>query len=355
MNTKSYYPQLDSLRTIAAIGVINLHWLNHNYLMAFGIDKSFNWGFGKYGVQLFFVLSGFLITEILIRNKDSNNKGKVILNFFIRRALRLFPIYYLLVLYLILIKDQFVIDNVGWFLTYTVNIKFFLLDGLIDVWSNHLWTLSIEEQFYLLFPVIFLFTPKIKEYLLPLAFIFIAVVTKQIGHGTEKSIFLLTIAQTDMLGIGILIALIKHKHESVYLKLSSNKMATPIIILLIANVIAYYFFLDNVYISTFFPYSLMISFGLLVLKATYGFTGCIGRILEFKFLKHLGKISYGLYLYHKVIPLSLLIIFNKFGVSIENVVLYYLINFILLVAISHLSWIILESPILRLKSRYMYK
>jgi peptidoglycan/LPS O-acetylase OafA/YrhL len=92
-STVRYYPQLDTLRIIAALGIINLHWLAENYLSLYGIDKSYDWGFGKYGVQLFFVLSGFLITDILIRRKGIEPTGNTILNFSIRRVLRLFPIY----------------------------------------------------------------------------------------------------------------------------------------------------------------------------------------------------------------------------------------------------------------------
>src|SRR5690349_1354590 len=106
MNQVRYYSQLDALRAIAALGVINLHWLDSKYLSLYNIHPSLDWGFGKFGVQLFFVLSGFLITDILIASKSLEQKGKVVIKFYMRRILRLLPIYYLLILYLIVVKDQ---------------------------------------------------------------------------------------------------------------------------------------------------------------------------------------------------------------------------------------------------------
>lgn len=354
MDSHKHYPQIDTLRMIAALGVINFHWLSQHYLSLYDIDKSFNWGFGLFGVQLFFVLSGFLISDILINAKEQNpNKGKTILNFFVRRALRLFPVYYLFIAYLIIIKDQFVIENVVWFLTYTANIKFFLEGGLVDVWSNHLWTLSIEEQFYLLFPSILFFIPRKIEYAIPLIFIAIGIFTKEF-YANDEGVFLLAPAQTDMLGIGILIALIKNKHKELYLILSTSKLDIPVFLLLSTSIIIYYFLPENQIAAAIFPYLLMMTLGLIVVKTSSGFQGIAGKILENRYLRYLGKISYGLYVYHKVVPLSLVLIFNKIDVQIESVLLYYIVNLSILFLISHFSWQIIESPFLKLKSRFEY-
>jgi len=354
MRPDKHYPQIDTLRIIAALGVINFHWLSQHYLSLYGIDKSFDWGFGMFGVQLFFVLSGFLISDILINNKEQNpNRGKTIFNFFVRRALRLFPVYFLFIAYLIIIKDQFVIENVVWFLTYTANVKFFLEGGLVDIWSNHLWTLSIEEQLYLLFPSILFFIPRKIEYVIPLIFIAIGIFTKEFSANKEV-VFLLAPAQTDMLGIGILVALIKNKHNELYLRLSSSKLDIPVFLLLSANILLYYFFREDQIAAALLPYLLMVTLGLIVLKTSSGYQGMAGKILENSYLRYLGKISYGLYVYHKVVPLSLVLIFNKIDIQIESVLLYYLMNLAILFLISHFSWRVIESPFLKLKSRFEY-
>ena len=85
-----------------------------------------------------------------------------------------------------------------------------------------------------------------------------------------------------------------------------------------------------------------------------GFSGWVGQLFENKGLRYLGKISYGLYLYHKIIPLTLLIVLNKMGWSITNIGVYYLVNLGLLLLMSHLSWQLLEKPIMRLKQRFEY-
>jgi peptidoglycan/LPS O-acetylase OafA/YrhL len=120
-----YIKQLDSLRAIAVTFVVIGH-----YFPSFYIWKYFP--IGSFGVDLFFVLSGFLITNILISQRDLNDsfkstKMRLILNFYIRRILRIFPIYYLFVIFIYLFSS-IVKTNVDsafpYLLTYTVNIYF---------------------------------------------------------------------------------------------------------------------------------------------------------------------------------------------------------------------------------------
>lgn len=352
MEKKDYYNQLDSLRTICAFGVINLHWFIPSYLALFGLEYHSIWEFGHYGVQVFFVLSGFLITNILIRHKNSRNKLKVIKNFYVRRALRLFPIYYLFLIYLlvVIIGDKFISNNIGWFLTYTANIKFYITGGLVDVWSNHLWTLSVEEQFYLLFPIIFLFIPKRFEYWLAIFFIFSALTFKYLSFGNGQPTALLTFAQMDMLGVGVLIAVLKNRHKCIYLSLANSWVK---IIILITITLSLWIFYFQPTLSRFLDYILLISFGLIVANTAIGFNGVVGYILNNRVLQYLGRISYGLYLYHKIIPLSLIIILNKLDLRIENIVVYYITNLSILLICSHISWKLIESPILSLKSKFI--
>ena len=355
MSKERYYPQLDTLRAIAALGVINLHWLNSAYPSLYGIEHSSKWGFGQYGVQLFFVLSGFLITDILLKNKEAKGKWNVIGNFYARRILRLFPIYYLLLLYLIVVKDVFVIDNIGWFASYTVNIKLYLEGDLVDVWSNHLWTLSVEEQFYLIFPILFLFIPKKKELWLPCLFLVLAIAFKQMSVFSSQSKYLLTIAQTDMLGIGILLGIVKNRKVNLFTSITTKSAKIVMIMTLSLCVIIYYMKSENSFIVGSFIYLMIIAFGLLVANTVDGFGGIVGKILNISFFQYLGKISYGLYLYHKVIPLSLLIILNKLDITIENIILYYVVNLSILFVVSHFSWKFIEAPIIKLKSNFEYK
>src|SRR6185369_11926154 len=123
---------------------------------------------GEFGVNMFFVLSGFLITSILL-NEKVKNTGKqhftIIKNFFVRRVLRIFPIYYLVILLCCLFGYQFVIDNIAYFVTYTSNLLPYR-SGQSNVLS-HTWSLAVEEQFYIVWPwLIILINRKFIKYIL---------------------------------------------------------------------------------------------------------------------------------------------------------------------------------------------
>lgn len=148
-------PALDGLRGLAIIAVVAAHYFGEvphglRFLTA-----------GWLGVELFFVLSGFLIGGILLDNGASANLFSV---FYVRRALRIFPIYYLV---LALVVGTAAAPNAlpaATYLTYTQNI-FMALSGRVDgFWLLPTWTLAVEEQFYLLLPVLIVFLPR--KYLL---------------------------------------------------------------------------------------------------------------------------------------------------------------------------------------------
>ncbi|MBK8553825.1 MAG: acyltransferase [Ignavibacteria bacterium] len=149
----SYMPQLDSLRTFAVFSVLIGHWFAE-------FEKFSNFPFGMFGVTLFFVLSGFLITQILISGRIDTEeifKKKIhsIKQFYIRRTLRIFPIYYITIFICLLFNVQDIRDKFFWFLFYASNIYFYNINDWAGSLS-HLWTLAVEEQFYLLWPFIIL-------------------------------------------------------------------------------------------------------------------------------------------------------------------------------------------------------
>ncbi len=341
----SYFPQLDVLRACAALSIVILHW---------SINSKIDFGFLHYGVQLFFVISGFLITNVLLHEKERNsNKTSAIKIFFIRRVLRLVPIYYLFLLFLIIIKDAYVNNNILWFLFYLNNLKVFFENGIIDAWSNHTWSLSIEEQFYLLFPTIILFIKKNKAVFVPLIFILIGYTTKIIGYAYNISnIELFTLTQTDMLGCGILLAVIWRNYPELT-RLNQSLISWLAGSLLLLSILLHYY--GNSFTQILIlPVTLMISFTLLVYKTYIGFTGWLGYLFSNKYLRYIGTISYGIYLYHKVIPLFLNRILNKLSIELNNPVYYYLINALILFVIAHFSWQFIELPILSIKKRFKY-
>ena len=122
-----YRGQLDGIRAISIFIVLLSHWLRDAGILNFNSS-------GRYGVDLFFVLSGFLLTSILIRQKKQNiNRLKIIKGFFIKRILRLFPAYYLFLIGMIVINlvTGFWIwdDGFGaYYFTYTANFLFYFED-----------------------------------------------------------------------------------------------------------------------------------------------------------------------------------------------------------------------------------
>src|SRR5438045_1535479 len=148
---REHMPALDGLRAVAVAAVLFAHFN----------PKSWSHPLvrlGHVGVILFFVLSGFLISGILLGSRDDIDDGAVrrsacLRIFYVRRALRIFPIYYLTLFAVTLAGYQPVRERLGWLLSYTENVcaVFF---GADFMYAEHFWSLCVEEQFYLVWPAI---------------------------------------------------------------------------------------------------------------------------------------------------------------------------------------------------------
>ena len=357
-----YIKQLDSLRAIAVLLVIISHWI-HNVEM---IDRP---KLGEVGVNIFFVLSGFLITKILLNNtlkSEQSNIPKSLLlkNFYIRRCLRIFPIYYLTILLLFIfsktsgtdIKSSFV-----YFATYTSNFYFFNIqtwDGMI----SHLWSLAVEEQFYLIWPWIILFVHK--KYIRPviICFILIGVAGQYLTSNINMS-SVLTFNCFDAFGLGALL--------SWQITFASEKLKKFFHVISFFTAISIFFYAVGVVQKewVFIPLRTCISFITLWI-ITYIILYRDTNKLYFKFIFNntvlifLGKISYGLYLYHNIIPSALNAkIINKYLNPLLPDILSkkYLLavmfveNAIMLIIIAWFSYILIEKPFLNLKKNFEYQ
>lgn len=147
----AYLPQLDGVRAIAVLLVLLQHWVANPFRMGAP--------FGFVGVTMFFVLSGYLISRILFAARErqdlrQTSVGRSLKIFYARRFLRIFPIYYLTILVLWLSGEPRVRKAIWWCLTYTVNFYFMREPDHESI--GHLWTLAIEEQYYLVYPLVVL-------------------------------------------------------------------------------------------------------------------------------------------------------------------------------------------------------
>ena len=152
----SYFPQLDTLRAVAIGFVLLEHWLNP-FATAMGVH-------GGYGVWLFFTLSGYLITGILLRYRDAveagrSSLGEVLRVFFARRFLRILPVYYLFLLFAAL-AGRMSADSAPWHLAYLSNFYFWQRGEFAAM--GHLWSLSVEEQFYMIWPVVIILVARLR-------------------------------------------------------------------------------------------------------------------------------------------------------------------------------------------------
>ena len=157
VSSRKHIPALDGVRAVAVLLVICFHfWQVFTYGPYSLVGKIAMWG--QTGVDLFFVLSGFLITGILL---DTKGSPSFLRNFYARRILRIFPLYYATLLTIYLIGPLFrwsawVPENQSlWFWTYLQNLPMTFAPGHV-AGPEHFWSLAVEEQFYMVWPFLVL-------------------------------------------------------------------------------------------------------------------------------------------------------------------------------------------------------
>jgi peptidoglycan/LPS O-acetylase OafA/YrhL len=347
--------QLDGLRAIAVLMVFYHHLMPWKY--------QFNIPWGDFGVDLFFVLSGFLITGILLKCKHYVEGGGqsvmlTIRRFYARRFLRIFPLYYSTLLACTLFVPVLVQGVAPWLWLYTLNLNRSLVN---NTWSgpiSHWWSLSVEEQFYLVWPWIILLVPRRLLFRTILFAIFIAPLTKvilAIGTGSYATIRYFTLSCFDTLALGGLLAYFVDKKG--LSEISSSKgvrwmlwIGTPIMFAgLWLNLMGD----TSLKLKLLFSSGGTLVLGWVIIKAAYGFSGRAGRFLSSSPIVYLGKISYGLYILHKPIPFLL----KNLGVPINLLppIIAFLVYTALAIVVASLSWHLFESPINSLKQKFPYK
>jgi peptidoglycan/LPS O-acetylase OafA/YrhL len=347
-----YMPQLDTLRAFAVFLVLLEHWVPEE-------NKLKILPFGMIGVTIFFVLSGFLITGILLKSKASseNNNIGVIHSFkifYARRTLRIFPVYYVTLLILFILDIDNIREIIIWFLTYTSNFYFYSIQSWVGNIS-HLWTLAVEEQFYIFWPFVILLTPGkflIKSiYGIILFSILFRVYMFGSGDGSENTVnffSILTPACLDSFGLGALLAYFRMNNPDFKMNSLMSKLFLSANVILVIIMLQ---FGENLLSASVFKFSVSVIALFLISKASIGFTGILKRIFENKILLFLGKISYGLYLFHFFIPL--IYNFLKFP-KFSNLFLQFAVYSFILVIISSISWYLLEKPVNSLKKYFSY-
>ena len=344
-----YFPRLDTIRCYAVFAVVFAHifsiwtWRSPDEVAA---------PLGYAGVVVFFVLSGFLITRLLMRESPDKTLTQSFLHFYARRCLRIFPIYYLYlaVVFYFNLADIAQVSFYPWL--YLSN--FYIYEhGWIDAHS-HIWSLSVEEQFYLVAPLLVLFWRNNTRALFILfsAIILTALIarlylTTQTGHITE----VFTLACVDYLAIGGVLAV---AYEKIGERIQPFGMP-----LVIWGIIIYF---TTYFLKTQFAWGDLLFWSLgrmslalfgagLVIMALYGKEKF--SLLHNSFTIRMGVISYGIYLYHNILIKYYADIARFFAIELGNsLTLKVITSLIITIALAEVSYRIIELPLLKLKNYF---
>lgn len=337
--------ELDAIRGIAAAMVLITH-----------LPRGF-W-FGETGVDLFFVLSGFLITGIILRNCRRPDFLRV---FYFRRALRIFPIYYLVFFGMVLInsvrRHPGPIDGLAYYLTYFQNVPLYWGGETppLDLPAGHTWTLAIEEQFYLIWPALLIATGGRRVAPLCGFLVFCSLILRYLGLDRVT-----LLGHMDGLAMGGLLAAVEI-HFGARARIGLNRIYA---FLMLAGFAGYAALWRDLSAGGYTGKDMVKSNGgiLLVSVAYLGLIGLVqsgatkGRlasILRSRILIQLGIISYGLYLYHWPIY-SYLDMIVKFELKQGDPWWLDLMKVAASLTVAVLSWKLIEKPILTLKDRFSY-
>lgn len=350
--TKGFIVELDGLRGIAILMVM-VHRFWPRTGVGLGADVA---GAGWIGVDLFFVISGFLIAGILLDTKGEPGFFK---NFYARRMLRIFPLYYLFVVGVLIAfsHNAEFRERAGspvWYLAYLGNIPESLLGHDPPYFLAPVWSLAIEEQFYLTFPWIVRLLSRRGLTIALIAMIIIAPVirsiTMEMWPDNERVQYLFTLCRIDTIAMGCLLAVIIRSVNvdkwREHAKFVAVGLLPSIIVVAIASRLDRRSELDRVFGYTIVAIGCAAIVSLVILsrdqRATFP--------LRMKWLTYLGKLCFGLYLLHRPADTVVTAIANHLHWNRE---LWLLIPKIgVAIAFASISWRFIERPFLKLKSKF---
>lgn len=347
MSKLKYFKNLDGLRALAALAVMVAHF--------FGTERIPNsptlvklTQMGNSGVSLFFVLSGFVITRILLNTVKGE---KYFMNFYGRRTLRIFPLYYFSLLcynyvpYLLGIKPLGDFHKQWYHYVYLQN--FARTFGWDSDGPGHFWSLAVEEHFYLIWPTLVLLAYTVNKNRLLLISFFIMLFSLvlrflMLNNGYEIDVF--TFTRIDQLALGCILAIMEYKG---ILEKMNNKLFLLAIVFGVGFVgvsSTFGYFYLNLFKHNAYG---LLYFGIIGYCLTTDSSKFFNVFLTSSPMQYLGKISYGLYIWH-----ILAILLLEHYMKTINLTVDFSIMVVLTIIFSTASYYLLELKFLTLKKYF---
>jgi peptidoglycan/LPS O-acetylase OafA/YrhL len=352
-----YRPELDCLRFLAFMAVFVFHtfpfdrgWYSARHIPYSGLLASVSVA-GSFGVDLFFLLSAFLITELLLREKE--RFGRIHLKwFYIRRILRIWPLYFFAIAIGVLLslvdpRQHFSLRYVVAFVLLAGNwlTSFAGYPGSV---MNPLWSISFEEQFYLAWPAVLGKARPRKLLWVSLGLFVVAQMARLVllryARHPEVAVATNTLARLDPLAVGAATAVLvrKFKFETTVLQRCGFGLAGAALWLAAGH----YYALTALFMILGFP--------TIALGAWFIFAAVFQSGFAPRWLRYLGKISYGLYVFHLLCLYISARLLGGYPGNPKQFVLFWCLGLALTIVLASLSYKFLESPFLKLKQRFAY-
>jgi peptidoglycan/LPS O-acetylase OafA/YrhL len=349
-----YLPGLNGIRAIAAMAVVITHI--NNRLEYYGIPNAALLDLATYGVTIFFTLSGFLITFLLLKELEKTNTIDV-KKFYMRRILRIWPLYYVYLIIVVFING---ISNIQW----PILFYFFMIpnlknsfvgivntivgDKIMTFMVGHYWSLGVEEQFYAFWPWIIKKSKNLIYFLIlfPIAFILLKLVLR-LFHANYNILVFVNYTRFGCLVIGGLGAYLFFNNYNLVQRFKSKWV----------EISAWLFFIivaaNKFHITSIIDHEIISLFTLIIIFNQIDNPNKIIS-LENKLFDYLGKISFGLYVYNPLVIYLMSYVFNY--ITITNIVIkksvIYVLVILAIIFVAHISYNYFEKYFLKLKYKY---
>jgi len=347
-----YLPGLNGLRAIAALLVVISH-ISIKEIGDFGLPYLIVLPMAGYGVTLFFVISGFLITYLLLQEKELKQTIDI-KKFYMRRILRIWPIYYLfliicVIVFFILGKSKDIcIQDMWFYVFFAANIPFVFQQGILILF--HYWSIGVEEQFYLIWPWIVKKskTTLFKTALSIFSILFLLKVVFLLVLGSKSFEYrFINVTRFHCMMIGVMGAIMYFEKQILFLNFFSNTVMQFISLLLFLLLGFQIIHIPALIVNEVIAF---VSLSMILGQVTIQ-----NRILnlENKLFDFIGKISYGIYVIH---PLIIFLLSRLFiNLEISTGIKYFFVYFSVISLTLFFTWIsytYFEIPFLRLKKKF---